>query len=162
MDVSNFTDKSKTEVKFEYTINGTTKTVNATSKTTDGNYYVWSATAKLDTAGKYNVKAYSKTKDKGIKFIKVVGYVEKGLFLRVSELNEIRRNFVDKVEEIFGLHVFGDIECGKISIEEGPRMAASNKFTIKITGKSGHAGKPHQCVDATVVCAAIVMNLQSK
>ena len=59
------TDKSKTEVKFEYTINGTTKTVNATSKTTDGNYYVWSATAKLDTAGKYNVKAYSKTKDKG-------------------------------------------------------------------------------------------------
>ena len=40
-------------------------------------------------------------------------------------------------------------------------MAASNKFTIKITGKSGHAGKPHQCVDATVVCAAIVMNLQS-
>ncbi len=57
------TDKSKTEVKFEYTINGTTKTVNATSKTTDGNYYVWSATAKLDTAGKYTVKAYSKTKD---------------------------------------------------------------------------------------------------
>lgn len=69
--------------------------------------------------------------------------------------------YLDDVDEIFGLHVFGDIECGKISIEEGPRMAASNKFTIKITGKSGHAGKPHQCVDATVVCAAIVMNLQS-
>ena len=42
-----------------------------------------------------------------------------------------------------------------------PRMAASNKFTIKIIGKSGHAGKPHQCIDATVACAAIVMNLQS-
>lgn len=69
--------------------------------------------------------------------------------------------YLDEVDEIFGLHVFGDIECGKISIEEGPRMAASNKFTIKITGKSGHAGKPHQCVDATLVCAAIVMNLQS-
>ena len=40
-------------------------------------------------------------------------------------------------------------------------MAASNKFTIKIIGKSGHAGKPHQCIDATVACAAIVMNLQS-
>ena len=69
--------------------------------------------------------------------------------------------YIDEVEEIFGLHVFGDIECGKISIEEGPRMAASNKFTIKITGKSGHAGKPQQCIDATIVCAAIVMNLQS-
>ena len=69
--------------------------------------------------------------------------------------------YLDDVDEIFGLHVFGDIECGKISIEEGPRMAASNKFTIRITGKSGHAGKPHQCIDATLVCAAIVMNLQS-
>lgn len=68
---------------------------------------------------------------------------------------------LDDVEEIFGLHVFGDIECGKISIEKGERMAASNKFTIKIKGHSGHAGKPHQCVDATVVCAAIIMNLQS-
>lgn len=43
--------------------------------------------------------AFSKTQDTGIKFSKVVGYVEKGLFLKVSELNEIRRNFVLKVEE---------------------------------------------------------------
>ena len=34
--------------------------------------------------------------------------------------------YIDDVDEIFGLHVFGDIECGKISIDEGPRMAASN------------------------------------
>ena len=65
------------------------------------------------------------------------------------------------VDEIFGLHVFGDIECGKISIEEGPRMASSDIFKIKIIGKAGHAGKPHQCVDASVVCSATVLNLQS-
>lgn len=69
--------------------------------------------------------------------------------------------YLEEVDEIFGLHVFGDIECGKISIEEGPRMAASNKFTIRVIGKSGHAGKPHQCVDSTLVCSAIVMSLQS-
>lgn len=69
--------------------------------------------------------------------------------------------YIDDVDEIFGLHVFGDIECGKICIEEGPRMAASNKFTIKVIGKSGHAGKPQQCIDASVACAAIIMNLQS-
>lgn len=45
----------------------------------------------------YNV--FSKTQDMGIKFVKVVGYIEKGLFLKTSELNEIRRNFVTKVEE---------------------------------------------------------------
>ena len=89
------------------------------------------------------------------------------LIFQPSEENSYGARFIcehgylDNVEEIFGLHVFGDMECGKISIEEGPRMAASNKFSIKINGKSGHAGKPHQCIDATVICAAIVMNLQS-
>ena len=67
----------------------------------------------------------------------------------------------EDVDEIFGLHIFGDIECGKISIEEGPRMAASDIFKIKISGKSGHAGKPHQCVDATIALCATVMNLQA-
>lgn len=68
---------------------------------------------------------------------------------------------IDDVEEIYGLHVFGDIPCGKISIQSGPRMAASDIFKINIYGRSGHAGKPHQCVDATVVGAATVLNLQS-
>lgn len=68
---------------------------------------------------------------------------------------------LDDVDEIFGLHVFGDIPCGKFSIQSGPRMAASDIFKITITGRSGHAGKPQQCIDATVAGAAIVMNLQT-
>lgn len=68
---------------------------------------------------------------------------------------------LDDVDEIFGLHVFGDIPCGKISIQEGPRMAASDIFKIHITGRSGHAGKPQQCVDATLAGAATILNLQS-
>ncbi|MDD3186130.1 MAG: amidohydrolase [Anaerostipes sp.] len=68
---------------------------------------------------------------------------------------------LDEVEEIFGLHIFSGIEAGKISIEEGPRMAATDWFTIEIEGKAGHAGKPHLCVDATVVAASMVMNLQT-
>lgn len=68
---------------------------------------------------------------------------------------------LDDVNEIFGLHVFGDIPCGKISIQEGPRMAASDIFKIHITGRSGHAGKPQQCVDATVAGAATILSLQS-
>lgn len=68
---------------------------------------------------------------------------------------------LDDVETIFGLHVFGDIPCGKLSIEAGPRMAASDIFKIHIHGKSGHAGKPQQCVDALVCGCSLVMNLQS-
>ncbi|SES78491.1 M20 metallopeptidase family protein [[Clostridium] polysaccharolyticum] len=68
---------------------------------------------------------------------------------------------IDDVEEIFGLHVFGDMPCGTINIQEGPRMAATDIFEIKVKGRGGHAGKPQQCVDATVAGAAIVMNLQT-
>ncbi|MDO5521253.1 MAG: amidohydrolase [bacterium] len=71
------------------------------------------------------------------------------------------QGFVDDVEEIYGLHVFADIPCGKISIQSGARMAASDIFHITLHGHSGHAGKPQQCVDATLAAAATVVNLQS-
>ena len=73
----------------------------------------------------------------------------------------IESGLLDKVQEIFGLHIFADIPAGKVSVEKGPRMAATDQFTINIKGKSGHAGKPHQCVDAVVVVAAIVSGLQT-
>lgn len=68
---------------------------------------------------------------------------------------------LDEVEEIFGIHIFTDIEAGKISLEAGERMARTDKFKIKVEGAGGHAGKPHQCIDATVAAAALVLNLQS-
>ena len=68
---------------------------------------------------------------------------------------------LDDVEEIFGLHVFGDMPYGTVNIQEGPRMAATDIFEIQLKGRAGHAGKPQQCVDATVAGAALVMNLQT-
>ena len=74
--------------------------------------------------------AFSKTQDKGIKFIKVVGYVEKGLFLRVSELNEIRRNFVDKVEE--KLIIKRDITSINQKIKDALNIKEENENKIKV------------------------------
>ena len=65
------------------------------------------------------------------------------------------------VDEIFGLHLFSDMERGTFSIEEGPRMAQTDRFFLTFYGKGGHAGKPHQCVDATVMAADFVMNIQN-
>lgn len=62
---------------------------------------------------------------------------------------------------IYGLHIFTGIEAGKISIEPGPRMAATNWFSIRLSGKSGHAGKPHECIDAAVAASSLMMNLQT-
>lgn len=57
------TDSERTAVKFEVTVGSTTKTVNATSKTADGNNYIWKGTTSFSSAGTYNVKAYSKYGD---------------------------------------------------------------------------------------------------
>ena len=73
----------------------------------------------------------------------------------------IKQGFLDGVDSIFGLHVISDIECGKISIDAGPRMASADKFKITVKGKGGHGARPNQGIDALVVASAIVLNLQS-
>lgn len=73
----------------------------------------------------------------------------------------LESGLLEDANEIFGLHIFSGIEAGKISLEAGPRMAATDWFSIDIRGKSGHAGKPHLCTDASVIAAATVMNLQT-
>ena len=73
----------------------------------------------------------------------------------------IKEGILSDVNKIFGLHVFSDIETGRISIEPGERMAITENFKITVNGRGGHAGKPHLCVDATVAAAELVVNLQT-
>lgn len=70
-------------------------------------------------------------------------------------------DWFDAVDNIFGCHIWNNLEAGKISLEAGPRMASADAFFIDIQGSAGHGAHPEQCVDATVVAAATVMNLQT-
>ena len=54
------TDKTRTDVKFEVTVDGSTKTVETTHKTEDGNTYIWSGTTTISSVGTHKVVAYSK------------------------------------------------------------------------------------------------------
>lgn len=73
----------------------------------------------------------------------------------------IKDGVMEGIDSIFGIHLWADIDTGKVSVEEGPRMAAADWFSINVKGKGGHGSAPQQCVDAVVVSSAIVMNLQS-
>lgn len=53
------TDKKRTAVKFNVTIGDKTYVVNATSKTEDGNDYIWKGTLKMTKAGTFNYTAYA-------------------------------------------------------------------------------------------------------
>ena len=54
------TDLTRTAVKFNVTVGSSVKTVNATSKVTDGDTLIWSGTTSISSSGTYNVVAYSK------------------------------------------------------------------------------------------------------
>lgn len=70
-------------------------------------------------------------------------------------------NWYQEVGALYGAHVWIDLPAGYMSVEAGERMAAGARFSIKVRGRSGHASQPQQTIDATVVAAAILMNLQS-
>lgn len=73
----------------------------------------------------------------------------------------IKDGAMEGVDGVFGIHLWSDVECGTVSVEEGPRMASADFFKITVKGKGGHGSLPHQGVDAVLASSALVMNLQS-
>ncbi|MGE5472913.1 MAG: M20 metallopeptidase family protein [Ignavibacteriales bacterium] len=68
---------------------------------------------------------------------------------------------LENVNAIFGLHVDEVIEIGTVGLKKGLVCAASNPFSIKITGKGAHGASPHDGIDAIVTSAKIIENLQT-
>ncbi len=66
-----------------------------------------------------------------------------------------------KIDEVYGMHNMPGIPVGQFAIREGAMMAAADQFDITVTGKGGHAAKPHDCIDTTVVAAHIIVALQT-
>jgi amidohydrolase len=65
------------------------------------------------------------------------------------------------IQEFYGMHNMPGIPVGHFAIRPGAMMAAADQFDITITGKGGHAAKPHDCIDTTVVAAHVIVALQT-
>ena len=65
------------------------------------------------------------------------------------------------INEVYGMHNRPGLPVGSFSIRPGAFYAAVDNFTIDVTGKGGHAAKPHVAVDTTLVACHIVVALQS-
>jgi len=66
-----------------------------------------------------------------------------------------------KVKEMYALHVFPDMEVGKVGFKEGIYMASCDEIYVTINGKGGHGATPHQCIDPIAIGAEIILNLQT-
>ncbi len=73
----------------------------------------------------------------------------------------IEQGALEGVDGCFGIHVWQDVPSGTVLCDEGPRMGAADHFKIDVRGKGSHGASPHQGVDAAVVTAAIINNLQA-
>jgi hippurate hydrolase len=64
-------------------------------------------------------------------------------------------------DAVYAMHNVPGVAVGRLGFCSGPFMASADEVTIRVIGRGGHGASPHLTVDPVVVCASIVMALQS-
>ncbi|WP_323014842.1 M20 aminoacylase family protein [Devosia sp.] len=65
------------------------------------------------------------------------------------------------IQQVYGLHNMVNLPVGQFALRPGAMMASTDKFTITISGRGGHAARPHEAIDPVVAAASLIMNLQT-
>ena len=65
------------------------------------------------------------------------------------------------IQEVYGMHNWPGMEIGAFAIRPGAFFAATDLFEIQVEGRGGHAAKPHETIDTTVVASHVVLALQT-
>jgi amidohydrolase len=66
-----------------------------------------------------------------------------------------------KVDYTLSMHVWNEMPVGCIGISSGPLMAGADLFSVTVEGKGGHGALPHSTIDPVVVCAQMILALQT-
>jgi amidohydrolase len=61
----------------------------------------------------------------------------------------------------FGLHLWNDVEVGRVDVRAGPVYASADAFHITLSGPGGHGAMPHQVPDPVVASAHLIVALQT-
>ena len=65
------------------------------------------------------------------------------------------------VTNVFGLHLYPELEEGTIGLRPGVMTAQTGEFDVYIKGKSGHGAIPHKANDALIIVAQLINSYQS-
>jgi len=57
---------------------------------------------------------------------------------------------------IVALHCYPEVEAGVIAHRSGYMTASADKFRLVVKGRSGHASRPHQTVDAVLIASLVI------
>lgn len=73
----------------------------------------------------------------------------------------IESGLIDSIDAIFGLHVWPDLPFGKVGIRDSAMMASSDHFAVEFKGKSSHAARPQEGIDAIILGTQFINNMQT-
>ncbi|GGD10253.1 M20 metallopeptidase family protein [Pontibacillus salipaludis] len=62
---------------------------------------------------------------------------------------------------IYGQHVWPSLPVGQVGIRDQEMMGASDRFTVTVKGKGGHASMPQDGNDAIIIANQIITSLQT-
>ncbi|WP_299894642.1 M20 aminoacylase family protein [uncultured Ruegeria sp.] len=65
------------------------------------------------------------------------------------------------IQEVYAMHNVPGVATGQFAIRSGPLLAAADEFDIHLEGRGGHAAKPHETVDTTVMLSQLIVALQT-
>lgn len=65
------------------------------------------------------------------------------------------------IQEVYGMHNWPGQPVGSFAIRPGAFFAATDVFEIEFEGKGGHAAKPQDTVDTTVMASQAVLSMQT-
>ena len=65
------------------------------------------------------------------------------------------------IQEVYGMHNWPGRPAGSFAIRPGAFFAATDQFEVVFEGKGGHAAKPHETIDTTLMTAQAIVALQS-
>jgi len=65
------------------------------------------------------------------------------------------------IQEVYGMHNWPGRPVGQFAIRSGAFFAATDLLEIEFEGLGGHAAKPHETIDTTLMAAQAVTALQS-
>lgn len=68
---------------------------------------------------------------------------------------------LEEVDAVVGLHVWGHLPAGMLLFREGPLMAGADEVQVEVRGRSSHAARPHEGVDAVLLAAQGIMAAQA-
>ncbi|MBF0464053.1 MAG: amidohydrolase [Nitrospirae bacterium] len=73
----------------------------------------------------------------------------------------VEAGVLNGVSAIFGGHLDLHYKTGEIAIKPGVNTAFTNGFDVEITGRGGHAARPHEAIDSVLIACQMVLQIQT-